>query len=188
MRYARLNPGNVRALAFMEAIVPPAMPAPSYEAMGPEAGEVFRKMRTPEVGEEMVLENNFFVEVIIPEMGVMRKLSDAEMNEYRRAYPTPESRRPTLRWPREIPIGGQPKSTTEVVLDNGKWLTSTEIPKLYFYGEPGAINTAPVVDAFKSQLSNLTVVNVGPGLHYLQEDHPHEIGNALSNWIDDLQT
>ena len=185
MRYARLNPGKVRALAFMEAIVPPGMPAPNYEAMG-QAGEVFRQMRTPGVGEEMVLQNNFFVEVILPDIGVVRTLSDEEMAEYRRPFPTPESRKPTLVWPRQIPIGGEPADTTAAVLANGEWLMASDLPKLYFASAPGALNPPPVAEFFKANLKNLTAVDLGPGAHFLQEDHPHAIGRALSDWLDAL--
>lgn len=92
MDFARRNPERVKGIVFMEAIVPPAMPIPSYEAMG-GGGEFFRNVRTPGVGEEMILQNNMFVEVVLPEMGTVRKLTDAERQAYRAPYPTPESQR-----------------------------------------------------------------------------------------------
>ena len=184
MRYARLNEANVRALAFMEAVIPPAFPAPNYEAMGDQIGELFRNLRTPGVGEEMVLQNNFFVEVVLPQFGVMRSLSDAEMAAYRQPFATPASRRPTLQWPREIPIGGEPRATTDVVLANGQWLYETELPKLYLYAEPGAINPALVTEHVKAHAKNIETVFVGSGLHFIQEDQPHTIGTALSDWLD----
>jgi haloalkane dehalogenase len=181
MRYARLNEGNVRALAFMEALVPPGMPVPSYEAMGP-FGDVFLKMRTEGVGEAMILENNMFIEVLLPQL-IMRKLTDAEMAEYRRPYPTPESRRPTLKWPREVPIGGVPEHTTNEVTLNGQWLLKTDMPKLFVHATPGAINTPEVVEYIKANAKNLTTADVGQGTHFIQEDRPHEIGKALSDWL-----
>ncbi|NIZ63227.1 haloalkane dehalogenase [Sedimentitalea sp. CY04] len=183
MRYARLNSGNVSAMAFMEAIVPPAMPAPSYEAMGPLAGELFKTLRTPGVGEEMVLKGNFFVEKVLAEMGVVRGLSEAEMEIYRAPYATEESRLPTLQWPREIPIGGEPQATTDAVTQNGAWLMSSEIPKLLFYAEPGALMPQPVVDYLTAHVTNLETRFVGPGTHFLQEDHPHLIGRGLADWL-----
>ncbi len=185
MRYARLNEENVSALVFMEALLPPAFPAPSYEAMGPELGELFRNLRTEDIGEEMVLQNNFFVEKILPSQ-VMRTLTEAEMDAYRAPYPTPESRRPTLQWPREVPIGGEPTETTETVLANGTWITSTQIPKLFLHAEPGAIAPPPVIEYLQANVSNMETVSVGPGLHFLQEDQPHAIGSALSDWLDRL--
>ena len=183
MRHARLNPGSVAALAFLEAIVPPAMPAPSYEAMGPEIGDLFRNLRTPGIGEEMVLENNFFVEEILPNLGVARGLTEAEMAVYRAPYPTPESRRPTLQWPREIPIGGEPAFATAEVMANGEWLAASPRPKLLFHAEPGALMPSPVVDHLTATLSHLEVRFVGAGTHFLQEDHPHLIGQGLADWL-----
>lgn len=182
MRYARTHPKNVRGLAFMEAIIPPGMPAPSYEAMG-EVGELFRNMRTAGVGEEMVLQNNFFVEKLLPEMGVARTLTEQEMAHYRRPYPTPQSRLPTLQWPREIPIAGQPKATHDVVIANGKWLTQNNLPKLYFYASPGALNPAPVAEWVIGNVANLEARFLGHGVHFLQEDHPDLIGTSIVDWL-----
>ncbi|WP_246079459.1 haloalkane dehalogenase [Parasedimentitalea maritima] len=183
MRYARLNSDNVTAMAFMEAIVPPGLPAPSYEAMGPLAGELFKTLRTPGVGEEMVLKGNFFVEKVLAEMGVVRGLSEAEMEVYRAPYATEQSRLPTLQWPREIPIAGKPEAATDAVTQNGAWLMSSEIPKLLFYAEPGALMPQPVVDYLTAHLTNLETRFVGPGTHFLQEDHPHLIGRGLADWL-----
>ena len=182
MRFARLNPDRVSALAFLEAIVPPGLPVPSYEAMGPEFGEMFRNLRTPGVGEQMVLEENFFIEGLLPS-AVARGLTDAEMAAYRAPYPTPESRLPTLQWPREIPIGGEPAYATEQVLANGDWLAATEIPKLLFYAQPGALTPPQVADHMAQNLSNIETRLVGVGIHYLQEDHPHVIGQGLADWL-----
>ena len=183
MRYARLNPDNVRAMAFMEAIIPPGMPAPSYEAMGPELGELFRSLRTEGVGEEMVLVNNFFVEEILPKMGVARALTEKEMEHYRAPYPTPESRLPTLQWPREVPIGGEPKEAHDAVVANGEWLTQSDIPKLFFYATPGALNPPPVVEWAVANVPNLETRFLGLGVHFLQEDHPDQIGTGIADWL-----
>lgn len=119
--YARLNPDNVRALAFMEVIIPPAFPAQSYEAMG-KVGGLFKALRNEGVGEEMVLDKNYFVEELLPKLGVARVLTAAEMEHYRAPYSTRESRLPTLQWPRELLIAGSPKATHEVIIANGDWL------------------------------------------------------------------
>ncbi|NRB17260.1 MAG: haloalkane dehalogenase [Rhodobacteraceae bacterium] len=183
MRYARLNADNVTAMAFMEAIVPPGLPAPSYEAMGPQAGESFKALRTPGVGEDMVLKGNFFVEKVLGGMGVLRPLSNAEMAVYRAPYATEESRLPTLQWPREIPIAGEPKATTDAVTQNGAWLMASDIPKLLFYAEPGALMPKPVVEYLSANVKNLETRFIGPGTHFLQEDHPHLIGQGLADWL-----
>lgn len=183
MRYARLNEENVRGLAFMEAIIPPVFPAPSFEALG-ENGELFQNLRTPGVGEELVLENNFFVETVLPEFGVVRTLTAAEMDAYRAPFPTPESRIPTLQWPREIPIGGEPASTTAEITANGTWLSTTDMPKLLFYAEPGAIVPAPAVEFLQANVKNMESISIGPGSHFIQEDNPQAIGEGLLAWLN----
>lgn len=182
MRYARLNPANVRALSFMEAIVPPGMPVPSYEAMGP-VGDIFKNLRTQGIGEEMVLNKNFFVEEVLSKMGVARPLTEAEMAHYRAPYPTPQSRLPTLQWPREIPIAGKPKATFDAVMANGEWLGKSTMPKLYFYASPGALNPEPVAQWLIANIPNLESRFLGKGVHYLQEDHPDLIGTGLVDWL-----
>lgn len=183
MDYARRHQDNVKAMAFLEAIVAPAMPVPSYEAMGPVAGEFFRNVRTPGVGEEMILKQNLFAAVLLPEAGVVRDMSDEEKATYVAPYPDEKSRIPTLQWPREVPIAGEPAHTAKLVVDNGKWLKETDIPKLYFYAEPGALNPAPVVEYFQTQLKNIETRYVGVGTHFLQEDNPHAIGRGLADWL-----
>ncbi|MDJ0977165.1 MAG: haloalkane dehalogenase [Erythrobacter sp.] len=185
MRYARLNEDNVRAIAFMEAVMPPAFPAPSYEAMGPELGEVFRNFRTDGVGEEMVLENNFFVEQMLPSL-VIRGLTQEELEAYRAPFMTPDSRRPTLQWPREVPIGGEPAEATAAVLANGEWMTQTDKPKLFVRAEPGTLTPPPVIAYYEANFSNMETRVAGPGLHFFQEDSPHGLGRALSDWLDRL--
>ena len=182
MDFARRNPERVKGIVFMEAIVPPAMPIPSYEAMG-GGGEFFRNVRTPGVGEEMILQNNMFVEVVLPEMGTVRKLTDAERQAYRAPYPTPENRKPTLVWPRELPIAGEPADVMGIVERNGAWLHETHIPKLMFYAEPGAFGGPEVAAYFAENLKNIETNYVGPGYHYIQEDHPHMIGRELADWL-----
>ncbi|MFB3084316.1 MAG: haloalkane dehalogenase [Gammaproteobacteria bacterium] len=182
MDYARRNESNVKGLVFMEAIVPPSLPAASYEATGP-LGDFFRMLRTPGVGEKMVLQNNYFVEGVLPKMGIVRKLTKAEMDVYRAPYPTPKSRKPTLVWPREIPIGGKPVHTTNIVLLNGAWLEKTDLPKLFFYAEPGILNPSSVVKYFQNNLKNIETRYVGVGNHFIQEDHPHAIGRGIAEWL-----
>lgn len=183
MRRARLNPGRVTAMAFMEAVVPPAMPAPSYEAMGEALGGMFRALRTPGTGEEMILQNNFFVEEVLPKLGVMRGLTEAEMAHYRAPFQTPQSRRPTLVWPREIPIGGEPAASVDVVTKNGEWLLESDIPKLLFYAKPGALMPQAAVDHLAGTVKNLEIRFLGVGGHYLQEEHPHVIGQGIADWL-----
>jgi haloalkane dehalogenase len=185
MRYARLNEANVRGVAFMEAGIPPALPAPSYEAMGPQTAQLFETLRSP-VGEDLVLKQNFFVEEVLGKLAVATPLSEAVMEHYRAPFPTPESRLPTLVWPRQVPIAGEPADTGAVILANGDWLYSTSLPKLMLHAAPGALMPPPVVEFVKANASNLEDVFLGDGLHFVQEDHPDAIGSALRDWLDRL--
>lgn len=129
------------------------------------------------------LQNNMFVEVVLPEMGTLRTLTDAERQTYRAPYPTPESRKPTLVWPREVPIAGVPVDVLAITESNGAWLHETNIPKLMFYADPGAFGGPEVAAYFAKNLKNIETNYVGPGTHYIQEDHPHEIGRELADWL-----
>ncbi|MEO1251277.1 MAG: haloalkane dehalogenase [Pseudomonadota bacterium] len=186
MRYARLTEENVRALVFMEAIIPPGIPSDNYDAMGEFTGTMFRALRTPGFGEELVLRHNFFVESVLGTFGSGRRLSEAELAHYRRPFATPASRLPTLQWPREIPIGGEPSSVEAIVEANGAWLYETELPKLFFHAQPGALLPPPAADYVIANAKNITAVDLGAGSHYLQESSPHAIGAALSVWLDTL--
>ncbi len=177
--WARRHPQSVKGLAYMEAIVQPF----TWEGW-PEAGRrVFQGFRSPG-GESMVLEKNVFVELVFP-ASMQRKLSEAEMDVYRRPYREPgESRRPTLTWPREIPIEGEPKDVHEIVEGYGAWLQQSEIPKLFINANPGSILRGPQREFCRSW-PNQTEVTV-PGLHFIQEDSPDEIGQALASWLRGL--
>jgi haloalkane dehalogenase len=183
MRHARLNPGNVRAIAFMEALIPPTFPAPAPEALGPEFGPLMRNIRTAGIGEKMVLEQNFFVEVMLGQYGSVRPLTPEALAEYRRPFPTPESRKPTLAFPRALPIGGSPTDTLAEINANGAWLAATTIPKLMFHATPGAVAPAPVVEAIKAMVPGLESISIGPGRHFVQEDNPQAIGEGLARWL-----
>ena len=180
--YARTRPGRVSAVAFMEAITAPVMPFPSYDVMG-DFEEMFRTFRTEGVGEQVVLDQNMFIDQILGQMMVSTPLSEEVLAEYNRYYPTPESRAPILQWPREIPIGGVPDYTTAVVEANNAWLTTSEIPKLLLHVTPGAITPPPAVDWLRANVANLETVDLGVGLHFIQEDHPDAIGSALADWL-----
>lgn len=182
MRYARLNPDRIAGLVFMEAIVPPVLPVASFDDMPGPLADFFRLMHSDQ-GADMVLNQNFFVEAVLPQMGVVRQMSEAEMDHYRRPFPTPESRKPVLVWPREVPIEGKPADVVEEVRLNGEWLTSSSIPKLMFYAEPGALIPKPVADFLVAEVPNLEVRFVGAGTHFLQEDHPHVIGQGITDWL-----
>ncbi|MEM0949508.1 MAG: haloalkane dehalogenase [Pseudomonadota bacterium] len=182
MRYARLNPERVAAMAYMEAIVGPAMPVASFDDMPKELADFFQLMRTDQ-GAELVLGENFFVEKVLPNLGVLREMHPTEMDAYRAPFPTRKSRLPTLVWPRQIPIEGTPEDVVAEVLSNSAWLTSSEIPKLMFYASPGSLAPAPVVAWHSENVPNIETRFLGAGLHFLQEEHPEQIGQGITDWL-----
>jgi len=173
------NPGRVAGIAYMEAIVRPL----SWEEWPEGARNAFQRMRSPE-GEQLVLEQNFFVERILPS-SVLRELSEEEMAEYRRPFAEPgEARRPTLSWPRQLPIEGEPAEVVAIAEAYASWLASSELPKLFVNAEPGTILTGAQRETCRAW-PNQTEVTV-PGLHYVQEDSAAEIGEAIAAWATSL--
>jgi haloalkane dehalogenase len=177
--WAYQNPDAVRGIAFMEGIVRPV----SWGEWPESARSVFQGFRS-EAGEAMILEKNMFVERVLPS-SVMRELSDEEMTVYRRPYlEAGEDRRPTLTWPRQIPLDGEPADVHEVVAQYSAWLNECDIPKLFINADPGAILIGKQRE-FCRGWKNITEVTV-PGIHFLQEDSPHEIGDAISDWLRNI--
>ena len=173
--WAHQNPGLVIGIAYMEGIVRPI----TWAEWPEQATSLFQGFRS-EAGEDMVLEKNVFVEKVLPG-SVLRGLTDAEMEVYRRPFLNPgEDRRPTLTWPRQIPIGGKPQDVHDIVETYSNWLETCDIPKLFLNAEPGAILTGPQRE-FCRGWKNTIEVTV-PGLHFIQEDSPHEIGTAITEW------
>jgi haloalkane dehalogenase len=177
--WARRHADRIAGLAYMEAIVV----AIDLDEWGEPGTSFFRALRS-DAGEEMILERNLFVEAAIP-AGIMRTLTDEEMAEYRRPFVEPgEDRRPTLSWPRQLPVAGEPAEVVAILQDYAKWLSQVDIPKLFVNGDPGYVMSGRPRD-FCRTFPAQTEVTV-PGLHYLQEDSPDLIGEALSKWITSL--
>jgi len=168
----------VKGIAFMEAIVAP-QGRDHWDTMGMrQALEAIRS----EAGDDMVLKDNYFIEEILPK-AILRKLSDEEMTEYGKPFTEPgESRRPTLTWPREIPIEGEPADVSAIAADYADWLGSSDVPKLFLKAEPGAILTSDRLVGLVRGWPALTEKTVS-GIHFVQEDSPHEIGHAIADWI-----
>jgi haloalkane dehalogenase len=174
--WANRHRDRIRGIAYMEAIV---RPVASWEEWSPSAVPIFQGFRS-EKGEQMILERNMFVERVLPG-SVLRKLSEAEMAEYRRPYPNPEDRWPTLTWPRQIPIAGEPADVTAIAADYSQWMAHNDIPKLFVNAEPGAILIGAPREFCRSW-NNQTEVTV-PGSHFIQEDSGPTIGRAVAGWI-----
>ena len=177
--WARRHPDKVLGIAYMEALVRSL----SWDEWPDEARQVFQALRS-DAGDEMVLEKNVFVERILPG-SVLRDLGDEEMTVYRRPYLSAgEDRRPTLSWPRELPIDDEPADVVAIVNEYAEWMTGNELPKLFINGDPGAILVGERREFCRSW-KNQTEVTV-KGSHFIQEDSPEEIAEALASWREPL--
>ena len=173
------HPELIKGIAYMEAIVKEM----TWDDWDKNARSIFQGFRS-DAGEDLVLEKNYFVEKVLPG-SIIRTLDADEMNEYRRPFlSSGEDRRPTLSWPREIPIEGEPGNVCQIVNEYAQWMKTNNIPKLFINAEPGAITTGKIRDFCRSW-KNQTEVTV-KGIHFIQEDSPDEIGKALSKWYKEL--
>ena len=178
--WACQHSASVMGIAYMEGIVTPV----TWDDWPDAATQVFQGFRSP-AGESMVLEKNVFVERVLPG-SVLRKMSDEEMAVYRRPFEKAgEDRRPTLTWPRQIPIDGEPADVTAIVDDFAAWISTSDIPKLFINAEPGAILSEGPSRDFCRTWTNQTEITV-KGSHFIQEDSPDEIGQAIADWLGAL--
>ena len=180
---AERRPDFVRGLAFMEFI----HPFPTWEVFlrGSKAREIFRKFRTPGEGERLILENNAFVELM--QGAIRRKLSDEEMAVYRAPFPTPQSRKPTWRFPNELPIAGEPADVYATMERAHAALAASTYPKLLFAAEPGALVAPAFAQELAGKLKDCRFVKLGDGVHFLQEDHPETIGQSVAAFIAEVE-
>ena len=172
--WARLNPERVKGIAYMEAIVMPI----TWEDWPEGARGIFQGFRSAK-GEDLVLQRNMFVEAVLPS-SILRDLTEEEMNAYRAPFDTPEHRQPTLNWPRQIPIEGEPADMVALVEAYGAFMAASPIPKLFINADPGSILVGKQREFCRSW-PNQTEVTV-KGLHFVQEDSPKEIGQAVAAW------
>jgi haloalkane dehalogenase len=170
------HPDKVKGLVYMEAILFHYQ----WSDWPEDARKIFQGFRSP-AGEEMILDKNYFVELVLPN-AVLRKMTPSEMDVYRRPFLNPgEDRRPTLSWPRQIPIEGEPKEVVEIVAAYSEWLSKSDIPKLFINAEPGSILVDRACD-FCRTWPNQEEVTV-KGKHFIQEDSPDEIGQSIAEFI-----
>ena len=184
LAYARRHPERVKAIALMEGHIHPIERWADFDA-GSEA--MFKQLRTESRGRELVIEQNFFIETILP-AGTQRVLTQTEMESYRAPYRDKHARLPLWRWANEIPIEGHPADVHAIVADNQAYLATADIPLLLAYAEPGAVIQAAEVDWCRRSCRSLTTVNLGSGIHFLPEDHPDTIGIAIAHWLDTIHT
>ena len=182
-RLAERRPDFVRGLAFTEFI----RPIPTWEEFlrGSKAREIFRKFRTPGEGETLILENNAFVELMPG--AIRRRLTDEEMAVYRAPFPTPQSRKPTWRFPNEFPIAGEPADVYATMERAHAALAASTYPKLLFAAEPGALVPPAFAEELAGKLNDCRFVKLGDGLHFVQEDHPETIGRSVAAFIAEVE-
>lgn len=178
MHWAARHPGRVRGIAVMETFLRPL----AWSEMPPTGAELFRRFRSPE-GEEMVLEKNMFIEFNLP--ASTRSLSLEALEEYRKPYPTPESRKPMLVWPREFPLDGEPADVVALIENYGRWMAeSSEVPKLVLAVEHGVgLGSPEVMDWAAKTFASVEIGDIGPAGHHCPEDQPDAIGKAVAEWI-----
>lgn len=186
LHYAAQNPEKIRGIVTMESIIAPLIPAKSYDDMPEELGNFFRTVRDPENGRKLLIEDNFFVEGALPGF-IVRPLAEDAHNVYRAPFLEEQSRIQVNQWPNEMPIGGQPAATDRIVSDYNAFLKTTDIPWLFLYSTPGALNTPAVADYWAVRAKNIETVYIGHGLHYVQEDQPFAIGRAIADWYRRLE-
>jgi haloalkane dehalogenase len=180
--WARKHEDRIAGLVFME-FIPAHM---SLDEMPPGARELFRKFRTEEEGRKLIIDQNVFIDVLLGQTGVVRTMTDAEMHHYRAPFLDPATREPIYRFPNEIPFDGKPEDVAEIVELYQSWLLSSNLPKLMFWAEPGAIISVEKAQWFLKNLKNVQGVGVGPGSHYLQEDQPHIIGRETRGFVQSV--
>ena len=173
--WAMRHPANVRGVAYMEGIVKPVNWADWPEG----AVGIFKGFRS-EKGEDLILNRNMFIEAVLP-TSIIRELSEAEMDAYRVPHPGSDDRQPLLNWPRQIPIEGEPEDIVALVDEYGAFMANSELPKLFINADPGSILVGPQREFCRSWPSQQEVTV--KGLHFIQEDSPLEIGQAVANWL-----
>ena len=184
--YALNNPEKINSIVFME---PMLFPIPNIEDLKGDVGEFFKNVRNPEIGYEMIINQNFFIEKMLPGM-TKKGIDNAKLEVYRKPYIEKDHRKPLLKWPLEVPIAGEPKENEMILnniiqnLQNGKL---SNIPKLLLYVKPGAIMPLELVDMCKNTFGNLQTKFIGEGLHFIQEDLPNEISTEINEWIEKNQ-
>lgn len=177
--YANKNRSNIKAIAFMEAMYD----APTMYDMPTSVKFALKMIRNPLFGKLMVQRANMFIKKMLPDM-ILRNITTEERAFYAEPYPTPASRKPLLAWPKDVPFkDAKPTSVSKAVSDWSAWLAQVDIPKLCFYVSPGVAIKEKDVAIIRKTFKRTKLVDLGEGLHFIQEDYPHEIGRGIADWI-----
>jgi haloalkane dehalogenase len=180
--WARRHQDRVSGIVLMEFIT-----HIRWDVFPEQVRAAFEAFRSPETGRKLLIEENAFIESILPG-GIVRKLSDAEMDHYREPFISVASREPVYRWPNELPIEGSPADVVEIAEKYHEWLLSTDTPLLLFWASPGGLIPENVAAWYASRLKNVRSVGIGPGIHFIQEDNPHLIGHEIAKWLPSIKT
>lgn len=178
--YARRHEANIRGLIFFEALL---LPLPRMDLWPEDARKMFETFRTPDLGWDLAVKQNLFIEKRL-QQGILRKLTEQEMEHYRNPFRTVDSRKPLWRFPNELPIDGDPADVAKIQEEYLAWIQTTELPKLLLFVEPGSLIPIAAVEWARGHLKNLTAEYIGEGIHNIQEDRPAEIGRSIAEWID----
>lgn len=176
--WARRHSARVRGLVLMEFVTP----VPTWLDMNDRGAAMFRAFRDPAQGRRLLIDENAFIEQLMP-ASIVRSLTADEMDAYRRPFLDPDDREPVYRFPNELPIAGEPADVWAMAGAYHEWLLETELPKLFFWAEPGALISAERAAWYASNLKACRAVGLGTGVHYLQEDHADAIGQAIAAWL-----
>jgi haloalkane dehalogenase len=179
--YAARHSNNVKGVVFMEAIIPPAFPMKDLDGFGP-AADLFRRFRDPVEGKKALIDENLFIEVLIAEATITRKMTKEELDIYRTPFINPKSRYPIYMWPNELPVAGTPARNVKVVERISHWLRSSETPKLVQYASPGVMIPPKAADWMANNYRNIETQFIGYGRHFIQEDNPEAIGRGIVDW------
>ncbi|MEV6417769.1 haloalkane dehalogenase [Kribbella sp. NPDC051718] len=176
----RRRPDRVRGVAFLEGHIHPINRWADFDE---GSRQLFQRLRDPELAGPLILEQNFFIETVLPS-GILRTLTAEELDAYRAPFANPLDRRTMLAWPREIPIEGEPADVAELVRANQTVITDPAVRKLLIHATPGAVIGPTEVERCRTNGQNLTIADIGPGIHFLPEDRPAEIATALTDWLE----
>ncbi len=181
--YAAQHPENIRGIIFFETLLGPVQ---SLDDAPPELRDFFTRLRDPQIGPQLVLEENFFIEQLLQQQ-TLRTLTEPELNRYRAPFPTPQSRTPLLAWPTGLPVGGEPADAFALWAQFQSFLFTSPIPKLLLHVEPGLLLPPAAVAQIEANMRNVTVRSLGQGLHFVQEDAPDALGDAIADWLPELE-
>lgn len=183
LKYASENESNIKGIVLMEGIL---RPWESWDTIPSVTRRMFKKFFDPVEGPNMIYEKNFFIEKALPYL-TKRKLTHEEMNHYREPFLDKESRKPMLSFPRELPIAGANANNAAIINSYNKWLSSTDVPFHVLWAKPGSLFRKEYIPLMRKEFPNMTDKYVGKSKHYLQEDVPNEIGNAILEWFEQLK-